>query len=112
MNAVLISGNLGRDIELKTTTTGIPVVSFSVATKVKLGDKDLTAWIDCEAWRKDAEKAAVLGKKGVAVTVAGYLKVDSWDDKETGKKRSRTKVVAQFISFDAPSEAPEEDVFA
>jgi single-strand DNA-binding protein len=101
LNAVQLAGNLTRDPECRSTPAGTMLAKFSVAceTSYKGNDgtwKRETAFVDCIAWAKQAEWCRDL-RKGDQIVVAGSLKSESWEDKETGKKRSRTVVnIASF----------------
>ena len=101
MNHVALKGVLGRDPELKYTNSGIAVATASLAlTKQfeKDGEKkELTTWVELKGWRETAEKMAK-APKGAPVYVLGELTTESWDDKDTGKKRSKTLVTVQAIT--------------
>lgn len=89
-NFFSLVGNLTRDVELRYTASGKAVTNFSIAVEEPTKDKEnkITHFFDCEAWDWVAEKAANL-EKGSRLTISGSVKVDSWDDKESGKKRSK-----------------------
>lgn len=93
-----IVGSLGRDPELRYTASGAALCSFTVAQsrRYKSGDewKEDTAWIDVTAWRDLAEHIVASCTKGTRVIVSGYLRQEEWDDKDTGKKRSKLSLVA------------------
>ncbi len=100
LNKVMIIGNLTRDPELKTTPSGQQVVSLGVATnrqwKNAEGESQEAAeFHNVEAWGKLAEIIGQYLTKGRRAYFEGRLQTDSWEDKETGGKRSRTKIVAQ-----------------
>ena len=97
-------GNLTETPELKFTSSGQALTSFTVACNHswKNGDGDWekqTSYIDVTAWRELAEEAASVLEKGIGVTVTGRIEQQSWDDKETGKKRSKLVVIADSISL-------------
>lgn len=100
----IITGNLTRDPELRSTTGGSSVCSFSVAVnRVYRGNdgeqKEDVSFIDCSAWGKLGEMIAQYGKKGSGVLVSGRLSQRSWDDKNGGGKRSRTEIVVEDFNF-------------
>ncbi len=103
INQVILLGRLTRDPESRTTSGGKLVVSFSLA--VDRGGADDTAdFFDITAWEKLGELVSQYLSKGRRVLVQGRLRQDSWDDKETGKKRSKVEVVATDVTFlDGPS---------
>ncbi|MBO7657189.1 single-stranded DNA-binding protein [Candidatus Saccharibacteria bacterium] len=99
----IITGNLTRDPELRTTTSGSSVCSFSVAVNrtYKGGDgenKEEVSYIDCVAWGKLGEVIANYAKKGSGVLVSGRLSQRSFEGKD-GVKRSRTEIVAEDFNF-------------
>lgn len=102
VNQVILLGRLTRDPEQRTTTSGKTIVSFSLA--VDRGGKDDGAdFFEITAWEKLGELVVKYVAKGRKVLVQGRLRQDTWDDKETGKKRSRVAVVATDVTFlDAP----------
>jgi len=111
LNQVTLLGRLTKDPELKYTTSGTAVTSFSLAINEHYKNKEAkkvesTVYVEVEAWRKLAENIADYMKKGSPLLVCGKLKLDKWDDKE-GKHHSKLKVVAntaRFISQGKPGE--------
>ena len=103
INQVILMGRLTRDPEQRTTTSGKSVTSFSLAVD-RAGQDDQADFFDVTAWEKTGELVAQYLSKGRRCLVQGRLRQDSWDDKETGKKRSRVEVVAFDVTFlDGPS---------
>lgn len=104
INQVILMGRLTRDPEQRTTTSGKTVVSFSLAVD-RAGQDDQADFFDITAWDKLGELVVKYLAKGRRVLVQGRLRQDSWDDKETGKKRSRVEVTASDVTFlDGPSD--------
>lgn len=104
INQVILMGRLTRDPEQRTTTTGKTIASFGLAVD-RGGQDDGADFFDVTAWEKLAELVVKYLGKGRRVLVQGRLRQDSWDDKETGKKRTRVEVVATDVTFlDGPSE--------
>ena len=104
INQVILLGRLTRDPESRTTTTGKIVVNFSIAVD-RVGQDDGADFFDVTAWEKLGELVMQYLAKGRRVLVQGRLRQDSWDDKETGKKRSRVEVTATDVTFlDGPGE--------
>ncbi len=100
----IITGNITRDPELRTTAMGRNVCRFSVAVNRVYRDangdqKEEVAYIDCSAWGALAETINKYARKGSGVLVSGRLRQDSWDDKATGQKRSRLEVVVEDFNF-------------
>lgn len=103
INQVILMGRLTRDPEQRTTTTGKVIVSFSIAVD-RGGQEDAADFFDVTAWEKLGELVMQYLGKGRRVLVQGRLRQDSWDDKETGKKRSRVEVTATDVTFlDGPN---------
>lgn len=98
LNIVTLIGNLTRDPELKHTPKGTAVcqVSLAVNHKYTTGDgekREEVNFIDCEMWGRTAEIVQEYCKKGNPLAVTGRLKQETWDDKTTGAKRSKIKVI-------------------
>ena len=117
-NKVILIGNLTRDVEVRYTPTGMAVADVSLAVnesyKGKDGQKvDSTVFVECTLWGKTAELAGQYLAKGKPVMFEGRLKLDQWDDKETGKKRSKLGVTVESMQFlGSPSggkDAPQEE---
>lgn len=103
-NQVILMGNLTRDPEVRQTPGGTSVTSFGLALnrsyKGSNGEwQEATDFIDIIAWGPLGERVAQYLSKGRPCLVNGRLQSSSWDDKETGKKRSKVEVVAQDVTF-------------
>ena len=94
-----IGGVLGRDPESRITPNGVRVTTFSVAVDKGYGDKKSTSWFNIVAFDKAAEFAEKYLKKGKPVIVSGDLQVRTWDDKNTGQKRTSTEIAAFKVDF-------------
>ena len=102
VNKVILVGNLGKDPEIKYTSTGTPVAKFSIATNEGYKDKsgqwqDRTEWHNIVAWQRLAEIVGEYVKKGSKVYIEGRLQTSSWDDKETGQKKYKTEIIANDL---------------
>ncbi len=103
INQVIIMGRLTRDPEMRTTPSGKSVTSFSLAVD-RQGAEDQTDFFEITAWEKLGELVNQYLTKGRRCLVQGRLRQESWDDKESGKKRSRVSIVASDVTFlDGPS---------
>jgi single-strand DNA-binding protein len=103
-NKVVLLGNLTADPETRTTPSGQNVTSFSLAVNRTWNDasgqrQEETSFINCTAWGPRGETIAKYVGKGRQLLVSGRLQQRSWDDKETGKKRSTIDVVVEEFSF-------------
>ena len=104
INQVILMGRLTRDPEQRTTTTGKTIVNFSIAVD-RGGQDDGADFFDVNAWEKLGELVMQYLSKGRRVLVQGRLRQDSWDDKESGKKRSKIDITASDVTFlDGPSD--------
>lgn len=104
INQVILMGRLTRDPEMRTTTTGKTIASFSLAVD-RGGEGDQTDFFDVTAWEKLGELVNQYLSKGRRCLVQGRLRQDTWDDKDTGKKRSKVEVVATDVTFlDGPND--------
>lgn len=102
LNHITIMGRLTRDPELKTTNSGIPVVSFSIAVDRDFADKESgergVDFIDVTAWRNTAEFVSRYFTKGRMAVVSGRLQTRNWTDKD-GNKRKAVEIVADNVYF-------------
>ncbi len=104
VNKVFLMGNLTRDIELKHTPSDQAVATIGLAMnrrfRTREGEnREETTFVDCEAWGRTAEVMSQYLTKGRPVFIEGRLKLDQWEDKETGKNRSKLKVVIESFEF-------------
>jgi single-strand DNA-binding protein len=100
-NKVILGGRLTADPELKQTTSGTSVCSFSVAVNrryQKDAESQQTDFINVVAWRQQAEFVTRYFRKGSSICVVGNIQTRSWTDNQ-GQKRYATDVVADEISF-------------
>ena len=112
-NKVILIGNLTRDPDIRQTQNGTAVCSLDLAVNRRWrdatgNDQDEVCFVPVTAWSKTAENCAQYLTKGSPVMVEGRLKLDQWEDRQTGEKRSRLSVVAenvQFLSSRADSDA-------
>jgi single-strand DNA-binding protein len=106
INKIILIGNLGQDPELRYTSSGVAVASFSMATSESWKDQDgnvqeKTQWHKLVTWRKLAEIVGEYLKKGSKVYVEGRIQYRSYDDKN-GVKRDITEIVVdQLLMLDS-----------
>lgn len=103
-NKTNLIGNLTRDPEVRYTPKGSAVCDISLAINRKWKDdggqaKEEVTYVDCTAWGKTAELIGQYVKKGDPLFVEGRLATESWDDKASGQKRSKMKVVIEGMQF-------------
>jgi len=103
-NKVILAGNLTRDPELRYTPGGKAICKFGLAVNrnwtSETGEKrEEVTFVDIDAFGRQAEVIAQYMKKGRPFLVEGRLRLDQWDDKQTGQKRSRLGVVLEGFSF-------------
>lgn len=103
-NKVILLGNLTRDPELRVTPKGTAICQFSIAVNRQFKDesgnaREEVSFIDVEAWGRQGETIAKYCTKGRPLFVEGRLRLDQWEDKTSGQKRSRLKVVLEGFQF-------------
>jgi single-strand DNA-binding protein len=103
-NKVYLIGNLTRDPELRVTPKGTAICQFGLAVNRQFKDesgamRDETTFVDIEAWGKQGETIGKYCTKGRPLFVEGRLKFDQWEDKTSGQKRSKLKVVLEGFQF-------------
>jgi len=104
LNKVMLMGNLTRDPEVRYTPKGTAVAELGLAvnrvyTAENNEKREETTFVDVTFWGRTAEIAAEYLKKGRPVFIEGRLQLDSWEDKQTGQKRSKLKVVGENMQF-------------
>lgn len=104
VNKVFLVGNLTRDPELRYIPSGAAVTDLGVACNRTYTTRDgerreEVTFIDVTVWERQAETCCQYLKKGSLVHIEGSLKMDTWDDKTTGEKRSKIKVLADRVQF-------------
>jgi len=104
LNKVFLMGNLTRDPELRYTPQGTAVASFGLAVNRKWKgpngeDKEDVVFVDVTAFARQAEVLSEYMSKGRGIFIEGRLKLDQWQDKESGAKRSKITVVAENFQF-------------
>ena len=103
-NQVILIGNLTRDPELRYSPKGLAIAKLGLAVnrtwKTETGEsREEVTFIDVDAFGRQAETICQYLKKGRPVLVQGRLKLDTWDDKQTGQKRSKLGVVLENFQF-------------
>ncbi|WP_152050026.1 single-stranded DNA-binding protein [Tautonia marina] len=103
-NKVFLIGRLTHDPELRYTPSGAPVSDLRLATSrvynTKDGDRrEETLYIDITVWNRQAENCCQYLKKGSQIHVDGFLKMDSWEDRNSGERRTKIKVEADRVQF-------------
>jgi single-strand DNA-binding protein len=96
MNKVIINGNLCADPESRFSNAGKAIANLRVAVS---GRNDKTVFVDVTCFDKTAELVAKYKVKGDPVLIDGRLELDSWDDRETQKKRTKLYVIADNVEF-------------
>src|SRR3954465_5457020 len=104
LNKVMLIGNLTRDPEIKYTPKGTAICNIGLAINhvysTDSGEKrEEVTFVDVELWGRLAEITGEYCKKGKPLFIEGRLKLDTWDDKQTGQKRSKMKVVASGMQL-------------
>ena len=117
-NKVILIGNLTRDPELRFTPKGTAICKIGLAvnrvwTNEAGEKKEEVTFIDVDVFGRTAENVGKYMKKGKPILIEGRLKLDQWDDKQTGEKKSKLSVAAEAVQFlgspetsSAPAERP------
>ncbi len=104
-NRVILIGNLTRDPEVKYIPSGMAVAELGLAVNRYYNDKSTnerkeeTTFVDVTLWGRQAELAGEYLAKGRPVMIEGRLQLDTWEDKQSGQKRSKLRVVGETMQF-------------
>ena len=104
-NRVILMGNLTRDPELRYLPSNMPVADIGLAVNDRYQDKQSGEWvdrpnfIDCTAFGKTAESISRFFTKGRPILIEGKLRYESWEDKQSGQKRNKIKIVVDTWNF-------------
>jgi single-strand DNA-binding protein len=103
-NKVILLGNLTRDPEVRYTPKGSAVTDLGIAVNrqytLENGEKrEEVTFVDVTFWGRTAEVAGEYLKKGRPIFVEGRLQLDTWDDKQSGQKRSKLKVIGETMQM-------------
>lgn len=100
MNKVILIGRLTKDPELRYTPSNIPVCRLTIAVdrRFKSENQPTADFINCIAWRQQAEFISKYFEKGRRIAITGSIQTRTWDDQE-GKKRYETEVVIDDVEF-------------
>ena len=103
-NKVFLLGNLTRDPEVRYTPKGSAVADLGIAVNrqytLETGEKrEEVTFVDVTFWGRTAEVAGEYLKKGRSVFIEGRLQLDTWDDKQSGQKRSKLKVIGEMMQM-------------
>jgi single-strand DNA-binding protein len=107
LNKVMLIGNVTRDPEIKYTPKGSAVTDLGIAVNRVFtpdgGEKrEETTFVDVTLWGRQAEIAGEYCKKGRSIYIEGRLQLDSWEDKASGQKRSKLRVVGENFQLLGP----------
>ena len=103
-NKVILVGNLTRDPELRYTPKGLAIAKVGLAVNrnwtSETGEKkEEVTFVDVDIFGRTAENVAQYMRKGRPILIEGRLRLDQWDDKQTGQKRSKLGVVGEVVQF-------------
>src|SRR5580698_6720523 len=103
-NKVILVGNLTRDPELRYTPKGLAIAKIGVAvnrvwTNEAGEKKEEVTFVDVDIFGRTAENVGQYMRKGRPILIEGRLRLDQWDDKQTGQKKSKLGVVAETVQF-------------
>ena len=103
-NKVILMGNLTRDPELRYTPKGTAIAKIGLAvnrvwTNEAGEKKEEVTFVDVDVFGRTAENVGQYMRKGRPIMIEGRLKLDQWDDKQSGQKRSKLGVIAETVQF-------------
>jgi len=103
-NKVILVGNLTRDPELRYTPKGTAIAKIGLAvnrvwTNEAGEKKEEVTFVDVDVFGRTAENVGQYMRKGRPILIEGRLRLDQWDDKQTGQKKSKLGVVAETVQF-------------
>jgi len=109
VNKVILVGNVGKDPEVKYSTSGTPIAKFSLATNERFKDRnhewqERTEWHSIVAWQRLAEIVGEYVAKGSKLYVEGKIQTSSWEDRQSGERKYRTEIVARDLLLLGPRE--------
>lgn len=114
-NKVILMGNLTRDPETRVTPNGATICKIGLAVNRTYYDsqtserrEDVT-FVDCDAFGKTAEAIGRYMSKGKCVLIDGRLRLDQWEDKQTGQQRSKLGVTIENCQFMGDRDASEQE---
>ena len=119
-NKVILIGNLTRDPDLRTTQNGTAICDLGLAVNRRRrdqsgNDQEEVCFVDVAVWGRSAENCAQYLQKGAPVLVEGRLRLEQWEDRNGGGRRSRLTVVAEVVQFlgsridgERPEEPPQD----
>lgn len=103
-NKVILAGNLTRDPELRYTPKGLAIAKLGLAVNRRWTNeageqKEDVLFVDVDAFGKQAETIGQYLRKGRPILIEGRLRLDTWDDKQSGQKKSKLGVVLETFQF-------------
>ena len=111
INRVMLTGNLTRDPDTRQTASGMPILTFGVASNERRKNKQTGEWedypnfIDCTVMGNYANSLSQNLRKGMKVAIEGRLRYSSWQGKD-GQKRSKLEVIADEVEYSKPQQQP------
>ena len=113
LNIVVLAGNITKDVELRHTGSGTAVteVTLAINNRYKGADGNWVeepVFVDCTVWGRQAEVLNEYCRKGTPITIEGRLKLDTWEDKNTGQNRQKLRVNATRMQMNGDSQRPME----
>jgi single-strand DNA-binding protein len=107
-NKAIIAGHMTRDPETRQAGEHT-VCNFGLASSRKRAGGEEVLFIDCTAWNKTAEIIQQYCNKGSAILVEGHLRLEKWDDKTTGAKRSKITLTVESFQFGGGPKGDQQD---
>lgn len=111
LNTITVMGRLTRDPALRTTQSGTPVASFTLAVERDFTQEKQTDFIDCVAWQKTGEFVSKYFRKGQMMVASGSLQSRKWEDRE-GNKRTNWEINVRNVYFGEPKREEQNDGYS
>jgi single-strand DNA-binding protein len=102
VNKVILVGNVGKDPEVRYSSTGTPVAKSSLATNEKFKDRndqwqERTEWHNIVAWQQSGRIVGEFVSKGSKLYIEGKVRTSCWEDAQSGERKCRTEIIAREI---------------
>ena len=99
LNKVILIGHMTKDAETRFLPSGGAVADFSIAVNSGTKERPETYFADCVIFGKQAEALQKYTGKGSCLLIEGRLRMEQWEDKQTGEKRQKTRIIAERMQF-------------
>ena len=114
INKVILVGNVGKEPEVRYSSSGTPVANFSLATNEKFKDRndqwqERTEWHSIVAWKRLSEIVGEYVAKGSKLYIEGKIQTSNWEDRQSGERKYRTEIVVRDLLLLGPRGNSDDD---